>query len=265
MPVELPFNLAVSMRAIKKYSSLDKFGYNPTIAPATDPEDVWEGGGTYNFSTSADIVSLASSEGADNQVIEVQGLDENWEEVTQLITLNGTTRVALDTALIRVYRMVNQGTTNLAGTVFCYTGIGTVPSIGDPEIRAVIENGNNQTLMAIYSVPAKKVAFLHRGEVGIEWEGGVFSGTEFAKFCYESRRFGGVFAIKKVVTCTTNGSSVYQDERSFPDVIPAQTDIKLVAKEVSTTMGAWGTFDILLVDEDEFTKSYLKSIGQPGY
>lgn len=262
------FLLAVQQGQVDGYSVMDdKFGENPAITEVSDPEDIWEGGGLYAFDadSTAPIASIASSAGGDAQDIRIIGLDINGAEVEQTIALAGTARQALTTALWRVYRMENEGATDLVGTVFCYTGTGTVPTIGDPEVRAVIDNGNNQTLMCIRTVPLGKVGFLYRGEVGINWTGGASSSGDFARLYYKSRRFGKVFKIKKCVSVMTSGDSLYQDERSGPDIIPALTDIRLEIAEVSTSMGVWGTFDILFVDEDKFSSAYLTAIGQPGY
>jgi len=261
------FEMAVTMGQMDGYSSIDKFGLNPSITTTTDPEDIWEGGGIYPFSTTADIVSISSSDNGDTQDLKITGLDANWDEVIQTITLTGQTRKALDTALIRVYRMENEGATDLSGTAYCYSGItesSGAPSGGSVE-KARIENGNNQSLMAVYTIPNGKVGFLCRGELGISYTGSVGAGTNFARCYYQSRRKGGIFKIKKAITLITAATSNYVDDRCLPDVIPSETDIKLTVGEVSETMGAWGTFDIILIDEGKFPDAYLTAIGQPGY
>lgn len=262
--ISKPFELAVTMGMVEGYSTIDKFGLNPLITTTTDPEDIWEGGGTYIYDAdgTAPIVSLASS-GADVQPITIEGLDIDGNFIEQTITLTGTTRAALTTPLWRVYRMSNAGNVSLIGTVYCYTGTGTVPTTGDPEVRAIIDNGNNQTLMSLYTIPKGKVGFLYRGELGIEYENVPGADAHFMRCIYQSRRYGKVFTIKKSITLLTLGTAVFQDRRSFPDIIPALTDIKLTAKIVSENMGAWGTFDIMLVDETNFTPEFLTAIGQP--
>jgi hypothetical protein len=257
--------LQTTMGQIPEFSSVPKFGFNPTVLALSTPATIWEGGGvyTYDADSTAPIVSLASDNVADTQNISVWGLDINGTEVIQILTLTGTTRVALTTALWRVLGMHNDGTTNIVGNVFCYTGTGTVPTIGDPEVRAVIIDGNNQTQMATYTIPAGKVGFIHRGEVGIQWAAATPLTSEYARFCYLSREFGKVFRIAKTVSLATAGSSAYSDVRSFPDVIPAKTDIRLEVKEVSVNMGVWGTFDFLIVDQEYFPTEFLTAIGQP--
>lgn len=255
----MSFPLKVSMGLVPGFSTLDKFGENPIITTTTDPEDIWEGGSLYTYSTTADIQSIAST-AADTQDISILGLDENWEEVEQTVTLTGTTRVALPTPLIRVYRMENEGSTNLTGVVRCYTGTGTIPAEGDPSIRAIINNGNNQTLMALYTVPAGKVGFLFRGELGCKFTAGP-QATDYAVVDYLSRRPGGVFKIKKRLSLVTTGVPIYQDTRSFPDIVPEMTDIVLRVEEVSADMGVWGAFDMLIVDKEYLTDELQAALG----
>ena len=262
-----PFELAVKMGQVPGYSAIDKFGVNLNITTATDPEDVWEFGGMYNYDTNgtAPIKYLSSSSTADTQTIQIVGLDVDGYEVIQNIKLTGQTNVNLTDSLWRVYRMQNQSSVSLVGIVYCHTD--AAPTDGVPlaaKVRAVIDDGNNQTLMSLYTIPRGKVGFLYRGEIGIHYESATpTADVHYAHCHYESRRYGKVFTIKKAVTVLTHANSIFQDVRSFPDPIPALTDIKILAEEVTTTLGLFATFDIMLVDESVFTENYLNLIGQP--
>lgn len=269
---EFPFGLAVSMRLFSEFSVVDKFGFNHTITTSTDPEDIWEGGGTYNYDApqTAPIVSLASNNAADTNIpIAILGLDIDGNLIEQIINtnaVNGTTRVALTTPLWRVFRMENEGIVNLAGTVFCYTGTGAVPTIGDATIRAIINDGNNQTQMALYTIPKGKVGFLYYGELGMEMTANTPStAVQYANTQYRSRRYGKIFKIKKTIPLVSSGTTFFQEERRFPDLIPDLTDIKLTVNEVSAEMGITGSFDILLIDESLFPAAFLTAIGQSNY
>lgn len=258
-----PFELAVSKGMVPGHSLIDKFGENPDVDVSTAPEDICEQGGVYPYDAvgTAPIVSLVSDSALDTMDILVTGQDINRNEISQLITLTGTTKVALTTPLWRVYRMYNEGLegNDVNGTIYCYTGLTNTPL--SSEIRAIIENGNNQTLMALYTIPLGKVGYLYRGEFGVSR-----NKDGDARLSYYSRRLGKVFRVKKRVTTVTNGSSNYSDKRSFPDVIPSGTDIKLRVETVSKDdIGIFGTFDIMLVDEDLLSTEYLTKIGQPGY
>jgi len=259
------FFLKVKQGLVPGHSTVSKFGVNPEISPATDPEDVWHFGGIYTYDAdgTAPIVSLISDDAGDTQEIIVQGLDINGDETSQTLTLTGTTRVALTTPLWRVFRMWNNGTTDIAGTVYCYTGTGGVPAAS--AVRATISGDHNQTLIALYTIPNGKVGFLHRLESGVELEGNAGALAEYAHVHLETRKLGKVFRIKKSYTNLVGGSANYLDLCTFPNVFVSQTDIKMRVVVVTQTMGVWGAFDILLVDEDLFPDSYLTSIGQPGY
>lgn len=261
----MPFNLCVGQGHVPGYWYMDKFGELPGI-PANNT-DIWEFGETrageytYDANGTAPIVSLVSDNAADTEPIDVTGLDITGAEVVQSVTLTGTTRVALATPLWRVYRMENSNGTPLVGTVKCYVGTAATPA--DADVRAIMTPGNDQTLMALYTVPLGKVAFLLRGELGISRAG---SQAREVKFAYKSRRVGSIFKIKKRVNCVSIGSSIYQDVRSIPDVVPALTDVKMTVAESSLTdgsIGAWGALDAYLVDEDRLTPEFLALIGQP--
>ena len=259
------FIMSVMMGEVSGHTAIDKFGFNPTVTTSTDPEDIWEGGGDYPYSTSADIVSLSSSNDTDKQLIQVVGLCADGVEHVQTVRLDGQTRVAIPTPLWRVYDMSNEDDNSISGTVYCYSG--TTNSLGVPSggsvTKAIIDDGNNQSQMGLFTVPKNKVGFLYRGEVGIQYDGTAPGSAEFARMCYRSRRYGKIFKVKKTVSLNTGGSSVFQDKRSFPDVIPGMTDIKITAHSVSADMGLWAALDIMLIDKNRFSQEYLAAIGQP--
>lgn len=260
------FYLKVQQGLIPGHSFVSKFGENTEVTTVSTPEDIWDGGGLYTYDAdgTAPIVSLISDSASDTEPILIEGLDINGEFIRQIITLNGTTRVALTTPLWRVFRMVNFGTSGLVGTVYCYIGTGGVPVLSDT--RAVIEIGNDQTLMGVYTIPAGKVGFLIEGEAGVSLEGtGVSSGTNYTRVAYKSRLYGKIFTIKKALSLMTTANSNYHDGRPAPDPVPALTDLRVQVTEVTADSGVWTAFVILLIDEGLFEDSYLARIFQPGY
>jgi len=68
------FRERVAMRLIPGMFIVDKFGENPTISPASDPEDIREGEGIYVYDAfnTAPIASIASTNGGDTQETSVQ-------------------------------------------------------------------------------------------------------------------------------------------------------------------------------------------------
>lgn len=267
-PIELEASLsyrdAVAFRMVDGVDPLDKFGVNPVITTNTDPEDLWEYGGEYIYDAdgTAPIINMTSTSASDSGLpIQVEGLDVDGYFVSQEVICGGTSPVALGTPLWRVFRMENNGSVDIQGLMYVHT----TATAGPTTVRAMIAGEHNQTLMCMLTIPKGKVGFLVRGELGVELEGNSASLAEYAHLHYESRRYGKVFKVKKALTCLVGGNAVYQDERSFPDIVPSLTDIKINIVEVTQTMGVWGTLDLMMVDEEKLPKKLLIAIGQEGY
>jgi hypothetical protein len=144
-------------RVVDKFA-VNKFGSNTNVVKETR-EDVWGGGGIYQYPTTADITHLSQKvdqiamRGAG---IEILGLDINWNLVTQTIPLdaaNTTTLVALTTPLLRVFRMKIDA--NVVGSEII-----SVHNAANNIDYAVITPDYNQTLMAMYTVPAGHTAYM---------------------------------------------------------------------------------------------------------
>ena len=154
----LPFDLAVPMGVIPGYSSVNKFGANASSAAGV-VEEVWDGSAAYVYPATALMVKMSQT--ADQELmrganIEIQGLDANWEAVTQIKALDGTlttTPVVLDTPLIRCFRM------KVLANVVSDSPI-RIHNTGESQDYAIIGVGNNQTLMALYTIPAGKTAYM---------------------------------------------------------------------------------------------------------
>lgn len=228
-----------------------------TVHGLADDGTAWEQM-NYVYSTTADIDSLSSDNAGDGQVIEIQGLDTNWDLTTQEVTLNGTTRVALGTALIRVFRMKNLGATDNAGNIFCFVNTAdTTPADGVPDdatkIRAIIHAGDNQTLMAIFTIPNGKTGYMdsfyastHGGSKATAYDIELLTRNNTA-----TPSGVGVFQLKHTSALRETGSSEFRYEYHIPERIAAKTDIEMRAAaeaagvtEASISAG----FDLILVD-----------------
>lgn len=237
----------VAEGSIPGYSVIEKFGENPDVEEGDAPEDVWDYGGIYVFSSTADIDRLSSSGAGDTQDILVIGLDEDWNEVQQVATLTGQTPVALATPLIRVYRMVNVGTADLVGNVYCFVDGGVTGGVPDDssDIRAGIRNGNNQTLMCVYTVPNGKTGYFWGGYVAVSRSGPQPANVDFT---WRARKEGGVFTVASRISCISAGSSSWNYEYKSPVQLPAKTDVVIRCDAVSNDCGVSGGFTVLLKD-----------------
>jgi hypothetical protein len=177
----------------------------------------------------------------------IVGLDENWDEVTQTVTLTGTAPVILPISLIRTYRGYNAGSSDFVGNIYVTTDSAPL-SAGVPDnavdVRAHIAIGTNQTLMCIYTVPRGKSALFIGGYVAY-----ANTRTSGATTSLRARPFGGVFSVKSIIALQGNGSSVWTYEFGVPAFLPEKTDVLLRIDNVSAnSTDLSGGFDIVLYD-----------------
>jgi len=161
------YYLEVSKGNIAGTSKVNKFGHNPAV---TDGDDVWGGGGVYDFypttAQSMEILSTSANDtnaGTGAWTVIVYGLDSNWEEINETVTMNGTTPVALANTYIRMFR----GVVLTAGTVETNVGDISVEIVGSATQAIFIGALDGQTQHAIYTTPAGKTSYFLKGYVGI--------------------------------------------------------------------------------------------------
>lgn len=222
---------------------LNKFGEAVDIDTADLKVDVWDGvDGTletgkianYTYSTSADIDSISSSNVGDDQVIRISGIDTNWDSVEQTVTLDGQTRVALATSLIRVFRMANEGTTDIAGNVYCYVNGAITAGVPDTAstVRAIIKNSDNQTSMSMSSIPRNMKGYFQDFFASISQKKGQNSDIDIF-----IRPFGKVFQLKHRASILADGTSHIEGRLRNPIEIPEKSDI-VIRADSSTANGA---------------------------
>ena len=250
--------LAIAKGEVTGASNINKWGNAPDFDTADGEVTVWDAAEdgaaweqmTYTFSTTAAIDSISSTDNTDTEDITIVGLDTNWAEVTQTVTLTGQTRAALSTSLIRVYRAYNANGTEFSGHVIIYendTTTGGVPD--DPTlIRAVIDPANQQTEMAVYTIPAGKTGYLLGGYCSTA--GANKSSNYIIKF--RARLFNKVFRTQQKVALSDSGSSFIPFTYPIPQSFPEKTDI-LVTAEMTVSGGTGATisagFSIVLIDD----------------
>ena len=205
----------------------------------------------YVYSTTNDIDSVISSSASDTGAVELQGLASDYSLTNQTVTLNGQTRVAIPTPLRRVFRMKNVGSTNFVGNVCTYitnapTSSGVVTL--NTDVRSCVNNGNNQTLMAIYTIPLGKKGYMRSFFAATS--GGSRS-TNY-KIRLKARPLGGVFQLKHVTSLVDAGTTHFNHVYVEPEVFASGTDIEMTAETTESAISGSavsGGFDIVLVDE----------------
>jgi len=240
------------------HSTVHKFGNAPDFDIGDGVVDIWDGANDaaawqqmdYTFSATADIDRISSTSGSDTFDVEIQGLDASYDLVLQTITLTGQTPAELTTDLIRVFRMKNVGAADNVGSIFCFVNVATTGGIPNTpaNIRAVMGVGNNQTLMAIYTVPNGKTAYLRSFFAATS---GASKATSYVTDLW-ARPFGQVFQLKHRTALDDTGTSHYMHSYVEPPSYPAKTDLRMTAAiQSGTVTGASVSagFDLVLVDD----------------
>lgn len=215
-------------------SHINKFGYNTSVGGSYEPiTDL----GTNHLPSTAAVVSIVSASSVDTltgtgaRSVSIQGLDANYDQVEETVTLSGTTPVTTTGTFIRVFRM----RVETAGSGGVNAGNVTA-SIGGSDV-ARIRADEGQTLMAVYTVPNKKKAYL------LKFQGSLSKNQE-ANFQLRTRN-GQAWNVKGLWGTFAAGVNY---DYPIPLEIPAKTDIQIRGKAGATSeMGA--IFDLILVDK----------------
>jgi len=225
-----PFELQVARNQIAFHKTNFKFGFNPLVVDSL--ETVWAQGGLYSYLASASTLYISSSSGFDDvgstgaTSAKVSGLDANYNEVSVTVDLNGQTGVQLGDASnwIRVSRIqVMSAGSGGANAGVLYVGTEATPSSGVPTNKyATVAIGDNQTLMALWTVPAGYTAYLYETHITVATE----ANNKYGVISVVARPDGGVFNIKDKFTTVLD--SVTQ-KYNFPLKFEEKTDIEVRA------------------------------------
>lgn len=164
LPISDP-RLQLARGHIDNYSPVSKFGANPDVDTGSTPEGMWSEGGLWcdTAPTVAQTYEIASADAADAaagtgmRTVFISGLDSSWNEVSETVTLNGTTDVTTVNTYWRITRMYGASW----GTGRVNAGKITATGTTDANVMAAIaDNGTNQTQMACYTVPDGKTLYV---------------------------------------------------------------------------------------------------------
>jgi len=141
-----PFDLQVSRNQIMGHTNVQLFGYSANVG-STTLGPLWEGlslsGGAYVYPGSALQMTLVSTNNADTQIVQVQGLDINYNLLSEYVTLTGTTPVTTVNSYFRINGLYITNGVN-AGAITCKNST---------NLYAQINAGIGQTQMSLYTVP----------------------------------------------------------------------------------------------------------------
>ncbi len=236
--------LAITKGDVYGHSVVNNIGRNPLIASGTTAE-IWDGLIAYVFPDTALITSISQT--ADQvamrgATIEVQGLDTSWNATTQNVTLdaaNTTTVVTLTTPLLRVFMAKVQANVVSDSPI-------RIHNAGETVDYAIIDIGNNQTLMAIYTVPAGKTAYMTTLFTSINPATNQDPTAMSVRLWARDNANGYAAQVKHIFGLITGDHHhTYLPYRAFTE----KTDIFIDASPVGKAADVTAGFELILIDD----------------
>jgi hypothetical protein len=240
------FPLQVSRGQIQGHETFCQFGINSAVSQTL--ETVWVGGDAYAFPSSATTTTVSSSNANDTvagtgaRTVLIDGLNANYERVTETASLNGQTGVTLTNQYLRINKVTiltaGDGGTS-AGSIFAGTGTVTTG------VPAVVINrtgsSSNESESGFYSVPVGYTAFITRWTMSSSNN----TANEATRFILRVRPFGGVFGYKAVYNIPGNG--IYECEAAYPIPLPEKADLEVVALATAGSSYVTTQLQIILI------------------
>lgn len=170
------FYTDVALGKIPGYSYISKFGFGTVaqnIVPITQTL-------AYPTPTAATALEILSSSGDDDddvakpgaRKVTVIGLDANWEEQTEEVSMDGVTPVALANSYTRIYRwFVSESGTYATATAGSHVGTLTIRESGGGTIWTQIDATPfpvGQSEIGAYTIPAGKTGYLTTKHVTVD-------------------------------------------------------------------------------------------------
>ncbi len=240
------FMLEVAKGTVPGTSEYNKFGRNIAVA-SDDTEEIWDGSAAYVFPATALMTSISQTTdqvAMRGATIKVEGLDASWNFVTQNAVLGNptTTVVTLATALLRCFRMEVQA--DVVGDADI-----RVHNAGETQDYAIILAGNNQTLMAIYTVPNGVTAYAPCWYATANAGGGAPTTLDMKLWARDNdnsyeKKLTHSMGVSADVDAYGHFQHVFGPYKKFTQ----KTDIYITATTVGSAVDVSAGFDLILVN-----------------
>ena len=240
-----PFGLQVSRGQIQGHSNVIVFGYNADVD--TSEESVWPTDGTVPHPSAESVLKISSGStddaaaGTGARTVFIEGLDGDYNVVSETVTLNGQTAVNTTNS----YLYVNRFTVLTAGSGgknagIIYAGTGTVTTGVPAVIYDLIAAGYNNRTTGHYCVPAGFTGYMVEGIFSAGASSGNTSVTGFLK----QQGPDGILRVGSVTT-VNNSAAIYMFDP--PYTIPEKNSVSAYAIGSSNNNSVSSYFNIFLI------------------
>ncbi len=241
------YGLDIQRGLIEKIGVVHIFGRNPNVPGNGSFEDIWNGSATYTGfnATQAETITVSSTSADDVNVtgtgawlLQIVGLDANYNEINEIIALNGTNDVTSANEYIRCYTAIVLTAGADGYNVGVINGFQSVTTTN--QFFSVPET-SNRTLVCAYTVPANKKAYVTGGFATLAGKSN--AGSEIK---VSVRYPNSVFQVVEWFAISGSGNSyVYRDFEIPLLGVPTGTDIRVQADSNQNNTGIAAGLEIL--------------------
>ena len=236
----------ISRGVVPATGSEFKFGRSELVT--TTESVIWDNGGNYVFLEAAETMDIVSSSADDDlvgigaQTLLVAGLDVNYNELSEIIELDGLNTVVTTGEFLRVFRavVITSGTNDPINDA--NKGVITISGTTSTTTQAKIQINNGQTLMAVYTVPAGKTAHV----TGISLSAGQGKQCLFKAKFRNGPSSTNAFSVKFTMDLY---EAHFFGSLTVPLRVPEKTDIVITGQTSVGTIDAGASFGAILIND----------------
>jgi len=244
-----PFEFQVGKGDVGYHTIVHVFGYNADADSAAE-ETVWPPGTAIPYLASPVTMKVSSSSAADVNTsgtgawtVFIKGINNNGEEASETVALNGQTAVNTATtySFIQSVTVLAVGTGGAnAGNI--YVGTGTVTAGVPAVIHGFAGLGENNSLTGAWQCPTGHTAYVTYGSIS--------SGTESgAQFITGRLKLMGSNGVQRTAAIVTFANGLYPFDFTFPVKINAGERVTATVKTTADNEAVSSYFQIVLVED----------------
>ena len=239
-----PFNLQVSRGQITGHVRFCPFGFNSAVG--TSPETMWTAGATYSYPSTATALTVVSSSTDDDgspagtgaRTVTIIGLDANYNEVSETVTMNGTTNVTTTQTFLRV----NEAIVATAGSTGSNVGTITIANTTPVTLAEIVATAGIAQ-QCVYTVPAGKSVYITRYMVSSYNSTSTGSAAQIW-----FKPYGGANML--ATTVRIPGTGAFTCEADYPFPVTEKTDIEMRGVTYSGSANMSGQIQIVVIQNN---------------
>ena len=249
---QIDFFTEVARGNVAGWSHVHQLGYNDDVDTLSSPETVWNSAPQpMLFLSAAETMYLISDDVADTaagtgaRTVCITGLDSSFDEIKEIVTLNGLTPVTSVNSYLRIQHVF----VVLSGSNESNVGTITMdPSVsGAPARQATIDPDRGEDGNTCFTVPNNFDAFMAHLTVGVNSREGT-GGIKEARVELYKRLPGESWRIVKMYSSRSDGSSASPDlSHTTPEFFPPMTDIRSIADADVSNPSVNVMYDMVLI------------------